>query len=70
MWTYKEVNKKLNRLGFELVSQKGSHAKFRKSENNKVTTVIVPQAKKQIPRGTMKSIIRQAKLTTEEFEKA
>ena len=70
MHSSKEVNKRLKKLGFELVSQKGSHAKFRKTEDKSVATVIVPQGKKQIPRGTMRSILRQARVSREEFEDA
>ena len=60
------IVKVLLRLGFEFVSQKGSHAKFRKGINP-VFTVIVPMSKKEIPFGTFRSILRQANLTTEDF---
>lgn len=60
------IVKVLLRLGFEFVSQKGSHAKFRKGINP-VLTVIVPMSKKEIPFGTFRSILRQANLTTEDF---
>ncbi|MFN3848809.1 MAG: type II toxin-antitoxin system HicA family toxin [Spirosomataceae bacterium] len=60
------IVKVLLRLGFEFVSQKGSHAKFRKG-TNPVLTVIVPMSKKEIPFGTFRSILRQANLTVEDF---
>lgn len=60
------IVKVLLRLGFEFISQKGSHAKFRKGINP-VLTVIVPMSKKEIPFGTFRSILRQANLTTEDF---
>nr|WP_299417638.1 type II toxin-antitoxin system HicA family toxin [uncultured Emticicia sp.] len=60
------IVKVILRLGFEFVSQKGSHAKFRKGINP-VLTVIVPMSKKEIPFGTFRSILRQANLTTEDF---
>ena len=60
------IVKVILRLGFEFVSQKGSHAKFRKGINT-VLTVIVPMSKKEIPFGTFRSILRQANLTTEDF---
>lgn len=60
------IVKVLLRLGFYFVSQKGSHAKFRK-EANPVLTVIVPMSKKEIPYGTFRSILRQANLSTEDF---
>lgn len=50
----------LKRNGFVFISQKGSHGKFRKGEQGRILTVIVPMAKKQIPHGTLRSIFRQA----------
>ena len=49
--------------GFEKVSQKGSHHKYCKG--NRI--VIVPSPKKEIPIGTLQSIIKQAGLTREDF---
>ena len=49
--------------GFFFISQKGSHQKYRNNEN----TVIVPAPKKEIPQGTLKSIIRQSGLNKELF---
>ncbi len=49
--------------GFMKVSQKGSHQKYCK--DNRV--VIVPSPKKEIPIGTLQSIIKQAGLTCEDF---
>jgi predicted RNA binding protein YcfA (HicA-like mRNA interferase family) len=54
----------LQQHGFILVSQKGSHKKFRRNQN----IVIVPDPKKEIPRGTFYSILRQAGLAKEDFE--
>jgi len=53
---------------FFLVSQKESHAKFRKI-SSPVLTVIVPFNKKEIPQGTFRSILRQSNLTEEDFKK-
>lgn len=61
------IVKVLLKFGFILVSQKGSHAKFRKI-GNPTLTVIVPMAKKEIPFGTFRSIVNQANLRTEDFE--
>ena len=41
--------------GFELVSVKGSHHKFRKG----TITVVVPHPKKDLPFGTARSIAKQ-----------
>lgn len=60
----KEIVRALEREGFVFISQRGSHAKYRKDQS----TVIVPMAKKEIPVGTFRSIVRQAKLTIEYFK--
>ena len=51
----REIVKRLKAEGFELVSVKGSHHKFRKGE----TTVVVPHPKKDLPLGTARSIARR-----------
>jgi predicted RNA binding protein YcfA (HicA-like mRNA interferase family) len=61
------IIKVLQKRGFVYVSQKGSHAKFRKT-GSPILTVIVPAGKKEIPFGTFKSILRQANLTEDEFK--
>lgn len=63
-----QITRVLLARGFVLISQKGSHQKFRLSGKT-VLTVIVPAAKKEIPEGTFKSILRQANLTREDFSK-
>lgn len=54
--------------GFEFVSQKGSHVKYRKDTAGIVTTVIVPSPRKEIPIGTFRSIVRQSKLDVSDFK--
>jgi len=51
--------------GFVFISQAGSHAKFRNLEGR---TVIVPHPRKDIPIGTLRSMIRQTDLPKELFE--
>ncbi len=53
--------------GFIFVSQKGSHAKF-KNDGDPTLIVIVPMGKKVIPIGTFKSILKQSKLTSTDFD--
>ena len=60
-----EVIKALGRAGFEHVSQRGSHVKLRRAGG---PTVIVP-LHRELARGTLRSILRQADLTAEEFSK-
>lgn len=62
----RQIIKVLEENKFVFVSQKGSHVKFRKS-NGAVLTVIVPANKKEIPIGTLRSIIRQSNLTPKSF---
>ncbi|KKR08303.1 MAG: hypothetical protein UT32_C0002G0066 [Parcubacteria group bacterium GW2011_GWC2_39_14] len=58
----------LKSKGFFFVSQTGSHAKYRK-ESTMTLTVIVPIHEKEITYGTFRSIVRQANLTKEDFNK-
>ena len=63
-----EVIKALNKVGFEIVGRKGSHVRLKKKTPIKTYIVIVP-LHPEIKRGTLKSILRQAGLTTNEFAK-
>jgi predicted RNA binding protein YcfA (HicA-like mRNA interferase family) len=58
----------LKRADFIIISQKGSHIKLSKRVSKKVLTVIVPNHK-EVARGTFSSILNQANLTQEGFEK-
>ena len=63
--TAKEVIHVLRKHGFALVSQKGSHQKWRHPNGRQV---IVPMhGNNPIPIGTLKSIIEGAALTAEDF---
>lgn len=59
-----EIVKILLANGFEYVSQRGSHQKYRNVSGD---TVIVPAGYKQMPRGTTQSIIRQSDLDRKLF---
>ena len=52
----------LRRTGFEQVSQRGSHVKLRRDD----LTVIVPLHRELAP-GTLRSVLRQARMTVHEF---
>jgi len=52
----KKLIKRLVNEGWELVSVKGSHHKYRKSG----LTVIIPHPKKDLPIGTARSIAKMA----------
>jgi len=61
-----EVTKILQRHGFVLVSQRGSHQKWRNPHAGK--QVIVPYHKgKQLPLGTLTSIIEGSGIPKEQF---
>jgi len=64
----REIVRALSGKGFEVVSQKGSHIKMKKITPNETRIVIIPDHP-EIPAGTLKSIIRQAGMTDEEFIK-
>jgi predicted RNA binding protein YcfA (HicA-like mRNA interferase family) len=65
--TATEAEQILKRYGFELVSQKGSHRKWRHPET--VLTVVVPMHKgKTLPVGTLRAIMRNAEIPAEEWQ--
>jgi predicted RNA binding protein YcfA (HicA-like mRNA interferase family) len=57
-----EVVKALAKDGFQPrgKSRRGSHQVFRKESPDGARNVVVPLGKKEIPRGTLRSMIRQA----------
>ena len=67
LYSGKQVIKTLQRAGFSIVSQKGSHVKLRGIRDNEPQTAIVPNHK-EVAFGTFRSILSQAKMTIEEFE--
>ena len=63
----REVVRALERHGFRLKAQKGSHAKYTKHEDKKRRNVTVPIHNDDIDKGTLKQIIIQSGLTIDEF---
>jgi len=61
----KDIVRVLSKLGFQKVSQKGSHSKY-KLPGNPARVVIVPMHN-EIAKGTLKSILEQADVALEEF---
>jgi predicted RNA binding protein YcfA (HicA-like mRNA interferase family) len=55
-----DIIKQLKAAGWEHVSTKGSHHKYRHPVTGK--SVIVPHPKKDLPTGTAQSILKQAEL--------
>lgn len=68
LYSAKIILAALQRAGFTIISQRGSHIKLHKTQEVKNLTVIVPNHK-EIAVGTFSSILRQADITKEELEK-
>ena len=59
--------KLLQKEGFSITRQKGSHVSLHKKlEDGKIHLVVVPR-KREIKKGTLLSIIKQAGMSREEF---
>lgn len=65
---YCEVQRKLEAAGFAEVSQQGSYVKFAKQTEGGIRTAIVPKHR-DVAAGTLRSILRQAGLIWDEFER-
>lgn len=62
-----DVTKGLKKAGFQLVRQKGSHARF-EHEDGRATTVPV-HVGQDVGRGLLKKILRDIEMSFEEFRK-
>lgn len=67
LYSARQIVKALRRIGFEIVSQKGSHIKLKGTFDEETYTVIVPNHK-EVALGTLQSILKQAGITKEELE--
>ncbi len=67
-YSYRKVIKALGKIGFKVVRQRGSHIILKGFYKDKMRTVVVPKHE-EIAIGTLKGILFQAGLTTEEFIK-
>ena len=65
--SFREVKRKLEAAGFVEIVRKGSHVKFIKETEGGKRVVIVP-CHSEIALGTLRSILRQAGLSPEEFD--
>jgi predicted RNA binding protein YcfA (HicA-like mRNA interferase family) len=65
---YREVKRKLEAAGFVQVYQTGSHAKFARTTSEGTLTATVPKHREVAP-GTLRSILRQARLSEQEFKR-
>jgi predicted RNA binding protein YcfA (HicA-like mRNA interferase family) len=65
---FREVKRRLEQAGFVETSQKGSHVKFVRRRGETVDTAIVPK-KSEIPIRTLRSILSQAHIDPDNWEK-
>jgi predicted RNA binding protein YcfA (HicA-like mRNA interferase family)/predicted RNase H-like HicB family nuclease len=66
--SFRQVRFKLEALGFTSIYQKGNHAKFVKTDAQCVRTAILPHFQ-ELSVSVVKSILRQAQVGEDEFEK-
>jgi predicted RNA binding protein YcfA (HicA-like mRNA interferase family) len=64
-FTPKQIIRILEQNGFRYVRSKGSHFIFRKDNTHQ--RVIVPMHRKDLPKGTLISILKQAGLSREDL---
>ena len=64
---FREVKRKLEAAGFLVVTQSGSHIKFAKTTAEGTRTATVPKHR-EVAAGTLRSILRQAGISAEDFE--
>jgi len=62
-----EVVKRLVKLGFVFKSQRGSHAKYVKTEVGRPTRTAIVPMHDEIAKGTLQKILKQAGLSIEAF---
>jgi len=65
---YDQVIRALQRAGWVVVRQKGSHVRIQKHTPRETLKLTIP-AHRPIKRSTLSHILKQAKLAVEEFEK-
>jgi predicted RNA binding protein YcfA (HicA-like mRNA interferase family) len=63
---FREVRRKLEKAGFMVVSQRGSHVKFARETSEGLRTAIVPRHR-EVAVGTLRSALRQAGIEPDEF---
>ena len=62
----RETVKALNRAGFRVVRQRGSHVRLEKRTEEKLIKLTVP-LHKSLKKGTLRRIIKDSGLTVQEF---
>jgi predicted RNA binding protein YcfA (HicA-like mRNA interferase family) len=62
----REVVKVLAKIGFEIVGREGSHVRLKRKRGKEALIVIVPMHN-ELAKGTLKSILKQANMSTEDL---
>lgn len=65
--SYKQISKFLEKLGFQMIRQKGSHRYFKHSDGRK--TVVPEHPGRKIGRGLLRRILNEVQLSRKDFEK-
>ncbi len=63
----REVIRALERGGFVVVRTNGSHSRLVHPDDHTRKTTIASHASKDLPRGTLRDILEQARLSEDEF---
>ena len=69
LFSGRDVVQRLQKLGFVIISQKGSHIKLRGLREGKLQTAIVPNHK-EVASGTLHSILKQANISKKDLDEA
>ena len=64
---FREVKRKLEAAGFAEAGHRGSHVKFAKNTSEGLRTAVVPDYR-EVAAGTLRSILRQAGISAEEWD--
>lgn len=64
--SYVQIIRALQKLGFVVVRQKGSHIRLQKRTGDALIKITVP-AHKPVKVNTLRQILKQAKISIEEF---
>jgi len=66
--SFREIKRRLESAGFVEANQKGSHVKFVRRAGEIIDTAVVPK-KREIPVGTLRSILNQAHIHPNEWDR-
>ncbi|TET95283.1 MAG: type II toxin-antitoxin system HicA family toxin [Dehalococcoidia bacterium] len=64
-----EIVRALQRAGFRKAHSSGSHQTMEKQIGGRTITTVVPLGKREVPRGTLRGILRLAEMSQVEFRK-